>query len=173
MLDESNLNLEKSRMIDSEGNIELENYFKKNKSYKEAFEEEMNYGKMEENSRTFKLEIYPLNLSDDVTEYNKDNIMQNFVPERDSDNEDTLKETTEILLNPSETKSKIINNNNKFKEHNCTISNISSIERKTYTSKIGTCEKKFIETFLKKKRKFNKNNSYEISESKIFKINKI
>ena len=168
MLDESNLNLEKSRMIDSEGNIELEDFFKKNKSYKEAFEVEMNYGKMDENLTSF---AYPFYLSDDVTEYNKDNIIKNFVPERDSDNEDTLKETTEILLNPSETKSKIINN--KFKEHNCTISNISSIERKTYTSKIGTCEKKFIETFLKKKRKFNKNNSYEISESKIFKINKI
>ena len=168
MLDESNLNLEKSRMIDSEGNIELEDFFKKNKSYKEAFEVEMNYGKMDENSRLFQLEDYPLNLSVNVSEYK-------FVPERDSDNGDSIKETTEILLIPSETKSIIINynNNKKFEGHNCTISNISSIERKTYTSKIGTCEKKFIETFLKKKRKFNKNNSYEISESKIFKINKI
>ena len=163
MLDESNLNLEKSRMIDSEGNIELDDFFKKNKSYIEALEEEINYGKMDENSRLFQLEDYPLNLSVNVTEYK-------FVPERDSDNGDSIKETT-----PSETKSIIINYNNdkKFEGHNCTISNISSIERKTYTSKIGTCEKKFIETFLKKKRKFNKNNSYEISESKIFKINKI
>ena len=168
MLDESNLNLEKSRMIDSEGNIELEDFFKKNKSYKEAFEVEMNYGKMDENSTSL---VYPFYLSDDVTEYNKDNIIQNFVPERDSNNYDTLKE---LLSNYSEKKRKITNNNiNKFKEHNCTINNISSIERKTYTSTTGTCEKKFIETFLKKKRKFNKNNSYEISESKIFKINKI
>ena len=165
MLDESNLNLEKSRMIDSEGNIELEDFFKKNKSYKEAFEVEMNYGKMDENSTSL---VYPFYLSDDVTEYNKDNIIQNFVPERDGDKY-TSKEP--LLLN--QTNIKIINNNNKFKEHNCTISNISSIERKTYTSTIGTNEKKFIETFLKKKRKFNKNNSYEISESKIFKINKI
>jgi len=96
-LDESNLNLEKSRMIDSEGNIELEDFFKKNKSYKEAFEEEMNYGKMDENSRLFQLEDYPLNLSVNVTEYK-------FVPERDSDNGDSIKETT-----PSETKSIIIN----------------------------------------------------------------
>ncbi len=168
MLDESNLNLEKSRMIDSEGNIELEDFFKKNKSYKEAFEVEMNYGKMDENSTSL---VYPFYLSDYITEYNKDNIIQNFVPERDSNNYDTLKE---LLSNYSEKKRKITNNNiNKFKEHNCTINNISSIERKTYTSTIGTCEKKFIETFLKKKRKFNKNNSYEISESKIFKINKI
>ena len=123
MLDESNLNLEKSRMIDSEGNIELEDFFKKNKSYIEALEEEINYGKMDENSRLFQLEDYPLNLSVNVTEYK-------FVPERDSDNGDSIKETT-----PSETKSIIINYNNdkKFEGHNCTISNISSIERKTYT----------------------------------------
>ena len=52
MMDESNLNLEKSRMVDSEGNKEPESFFKKNKSYLEAFKEEMNYGEKYENSET-------------------------------------------------------------------------------------------------------------------------
>ena len=185
-MDESNLNLEKSRMIDSEGNIEPESFFKKNKSYLEAFKEEINYGEKYEKSETSQI---LQSIIDEQEEKEKEkekafNDFKKYFPRLSFNDSDSIFDFT----NDTKDIKGIKDSNFLSKEFNCeslqsnkikkyiknntnTLIDLSSIKNIS-SSMISTNEKKFIEAFLNKKRrkkKLNNNNSYEISQSKVFK----